>query len=253
MLVFRYDKTFEGLLTAVFDAYFRRTFPDRLIGGCEPEPMFTEAVHPVITDTQKAGRVWQGLQRKLTGAPCRMLTHAWLSEEPGSDELLLRFIRKAFDVPRSIATNFADSDVMEVRRMALRVSKEGEQLRQFIRFQKASDGTFFAPVSPRHNALPLVGNHFRHRFGDQKWMIYDLRRHYGYYHDLHDVIEITLEKDPELLGGKLADELMAGDEKLFQRLWKSYFHALTIRERINPKLQRQHMPRRFWKYLAEMQ
>ena len=27
MNVYIYDKTFDGLLTAVFDAYFRKTFP----------------------------------------------------------------------------------------------------------------------------------------------------------------------------------------------------------------------------------
>ena len=33
MNVYIYDKTFDGLLTAVFDAYFRKTFP--VIGrGC---------------------------------------------------------------------------------------------------------------------------------------------------------------------------------------------------------------------------
>ena len=31
MIIFVYDKTFEGLLTAVFDAYSRRTFPDLLL------------------------------------------------------------------------------------------------------------------------------------------------------------------------------------------------------------------------------
>lgn len=28
MIVFRYDRTFEGLLTVVFDAYSRKSFPD---------------------------------------------------------------------------------------------------------------------------------------------------------------------------------------------------------------------------------
>lgn len=32
MIVFRYDRTFEGLLTVVFDAYSRKSFPERLIG-----------------------------------------------------------------------------------------------------------------------------------------------------------------------------------------------------------------------------
>ena len=36
MIVFRYDRTFEGLLTVVFDAYSRKSFPERLIGPGEP-------------------------------------------------------------------------------------------------------------------------------------------------------------------------------------------------------------------------
>ena len=32
MLVFRYDKTFDGLLSALFDAYSLHVFPEALIG-----------------------------------------------------------------------------------------------------------------------------------------------------------------------------------------------------------------------------
>ena len=42
MLVFRYDKSFDGLLSALFDAYSMRAFPEALIGPGEPEPLFTE-------------------------------------------------------------------------------------------------------------------------------------------------------------------------------------------------------------------
>ena len=49
MLVFRYDKTFDGLLSAVFDAYSLHVFPEALIGPGEPEPLFTERVHDVVT------------------------------------------------------------------------------------------------------------------------------------------------------------------------------------------------------------
>ena len=40
MTVFVYDKTFEGLLTAVFDAYSRRGFPDRGLAEGELFPCF---------------------------------------------------------------------------------------------------------------------------------------------------------------------------------------------------------------------
>ncbi len=42
MIIFVYDKTFEGLLTTVFDAYSRRTFPDLLVTEGEPFPLFYE-------------------------------------------------------------------------------------------------------------------------------------------------------------------------------------------------------------------
>ncbi len=91
------------------------------------------------------------------------------------------------------------------------------------------------------------------RFADQRWLVYDTRRHYGYLYDLQEVREISMEDDAHLLSGRLSDEILAADERLFQQTWRDYLGALTIKERLNLRLQRQHMPRRFWKYLTEKQ
>lgn len=253
MKVFRYDRSFEGLLTALFDAYVRRTFPEALIGGGEPEPMFSGEVHTVSTSAEKAARVWTGLQRKSSRGVCNMLLHVWLSEEAGSDLLLMRCMRRVFDVGGDAAADFTDGDMLRARQIAGRVAREREHLFQFVRFQKAADGTFYAPVSPACNALPLAVAHFRDRFADQKWLIYDLKRGYGYYYDLETVTEVSLIDTDSLPGIRLDDGMMAEDERLFQRLWKGYFDAMTIRERINPRLQRQMMPKRFWRFLTEKQ
>lgn len=253
MVVFFYDKTFEGLLTAIFDAYSRKVFPDKLLVEGDIAPMFMEDSYTVITQEDKANRVWKGLESKLSKGACNMLTYVWLSEEEGSDDLMFRYIRKALDNKVSIETNFADSDVLQMSQLARKVSHEELYLKQFVRFQKAAHDIFFAPVFPRYNALPLAIGHFKDRFSDQKWVIYDMKRKYGYYYDLNTMVEITLDNDEHLLGGKLDEKLMAEDEKLFQELWKGYFKSMTIKERINPKLHRQHMPKRFWKYLTEKQ
>lgn len=253
MTVFYYDKTFEGLLTAVFDAYSRKTFPDRLLAEGEIEPMFTSERYTVITQEKSATRVWVALQKKASKITCNMITYVWLSELEGSDELIMRYIRKIFDNKDSIEMNFGDPDVLQLHQIAKKVSHEKHYLVQFVRFQKAADDIFFAPVSPQYNALPLAINHFADRFSDQKWIIYDLKRKYGFYYDLHTVTEMTLDNNDNFLDGKLDEKLMAEDEKLFQELWKGYFKALTIKERINLKLQRQHMPKRFWKLLTEKQ
>lgn len=253
MVVFFFDKTFEGLLTAVFDSYSRKAFPDTLLAEGDIVPMFTTEEYTVITQEKKAIRVWTALEKKMSKGACNMLTNAWLAEEEGRDDLLFRFIRKTIDSKVSIETNFGDDDVLTLHRLARKVAHEELYLKQFVRFQKATDDIYFAPVSPQHNALPLAIEHFKDRFADQKWVIYDIKRHYGYYYDLHAVVEMTLDDDEHLLSGKLDEKLMAEDEKLFQELWKGYFKSMTIKEQINLKLQRQHMPKRFWKYLTEKQ
>ena len=68
MNIFLYDKTFEGLLTSVFEAYSRRIFPDALLLEGEPLPLFYDEIFTVITDEEKSGRVWRGLQKKLSSA-----------------------------------------------------------------------------------------------------------------------------------------------------------------------------------------
>lgn len=253
MIIFRYDKTFDGLLTAVFDAYARRTFPDALLSADDPGPLFVTDEHTVVTDASKSGRVWQALLKKLPKEVCNMLMMAWLSAEDEVDAMLLRYMRRVFDSREQVATDFSDPDILRVQQLARKVARERLALIQFTRFQKGGDNTYFAPVAPRYNALPLSIPYFRDRFGDQKWLIYDIKRRYGFYYDLETVTEVTMEDDGHLLDGKLDESLMAEDEKLFQSLWKTYFNSMAITERINPKLQRQHMPRRFWKLLTEMQ
>ena len=121
MNIFLYDKTFEGLLTSVFEAYSRRIFPDALLLEGEPLPLFYDEIFTVITDEEKSGRVWRGLQKKLSSAALACLAQCWLAEEPETPMLLFRYIRKAIDAPRSIETNFADPDVLEFSRMWKRV------------------------------------------------------------------------------------------------------------------------------------
>ena len=253
MIVFRYDKTFEGLLSAVFDAYVRKVFPEKLLNLKEPAPMFAENIYTVYTEPDKTERVWKALNKKLSKYTRNMIMHVWLSENPDSDVLIFRYIKKIFDSDKPVQENFADPDVLEVKQIATKVAKESEYIKQFVRLQKAADGTFFAPIAPKYNALPIAIGYFKDRFADQKWLIYDTKRRYGYYYDLEKLREVTMEDDEIMLKGKLDDSLMAEDEKFFQKMWKDYFKAITIKERINPKLHRQNMPKRFWKYLTEKQ
>lgn len=66
MILYQFDNSFEGILTALFDAYSRKRFPDRLLGSQEMPPLFYEELYCVHTDMEKAERVWKAIQKKLS-------------------------------------------------------------------------------------------------------------------------------------------------------------------------------------------
>ena len=255
MIVFVYNHTFDGLLTCLFEVYNRKTFPDLLLKEGEPLPLFYDEVLNIPTSEEKYNRVWQGLRKRLSRSAISNLTYGWLSELPDIDYLLLRYMKKVFDSPVSIETNFADPDILQLSKVWKKVNNERHRLLQFVRFQKASDGTYFAPVEPLYNVLPLTIAHFKDRFSDQPWLIYDIKRKYGFYYDLKRIEEVTFEDNTQehLVSGMLDESLIDKDELLYQDLWKTYFKAICIKDRLNPRKHKQDMPIRYWKLLTEKQ
>jgi len=258
MTVYTFDSTLDGLLTAVFDSFAFHQQHVTLLAKGEQLPLFANEPYVVMTDSEKAERVWKGLEKYLSKDGLHMITISWLSEERALNQPLFNFICKVFRQPEcsGIERNASDLDVLEVRNTCRRVLHEQLRMKQFIRFQKAKDGTYLAVVSPDHNVLPLIISHFQDRFNDQPWLIYDAKRHYGYYYDgTAEPIRITFEDESvvpfDLSNGKLNDEVLSDNDQLFQQLWRTYFKAICIKERMNPRKQLSDMPRRYWKYMTE--
>ena len=215
---------------------------------------------------EKARRVWTGLEKHLSHEALKLISVSWLSELPELPTPLFQYVCKVFR-QGDISHNFADEDVLSVTNIARRVLHEQLRMKQFIRFQKAKDGTYLGVVSPDHNVLPLITDHFSDRFNDQPWLIYDAKRHYGYYYSLtpnpsprgegssYKVIRVTFEDEAavpfDLSNGKMDADILSDNDQLFQDLWRTYFKAICIKERMNPKKQLSDMPRRYWKYMTE--
>ena len=269
MTIFCYDNTFEGLLTCVFDAYLYKTFPDALVAEGEPMPMFHDKVFTIVTDGVKSDRVWKAIGKKLSGEAQEELVTCWMADSyPKIDELMFRYIRKVVDSAVSIEINFGDLDVLELSRVFKQVRYERIRLMQFARFQKTADGIYFAPFEPVHNILPIAVEHFKDRFADQKWLIYDVGRDYGFYYDLHSVERVCFGEEDfksehevatgnvnkslrqQLMStGSLDDSMLAEDEKLLQLFTPVSVSLSAISS--NPRKHRQDMPVRYWKYLTE--
>ena len=247
MTIYLFDGTMDGLLTAVFEAFSLKEQPEELLTEGDALPLFCERTYQVTTDEEKARRVWAGMEKKLTREAMKLISVSWLSELKELNAPLFRYVCKVFR-QGDISKHFADPDVLTVTNIARRVLHEQLRMKQFIRFQKAKDGTYLGVVSPDHNVLPLIIDHFQDRFNDQPWL-------YGFNYDGKTVIRITFEDEAavpfNLANGKLDESVMSSDDQLLQDLWRTYFKAICIRERMNPRKQLNDMPRRYWKYMTE--
>lgn len=247
-----YDGTFEGFLTCVFDYYDRKSFVVKMVTEKIANPDFFCDEHKVYTEQKKADRVWKGIQSKIGKKGSDWIYKAFLSENVDRERILLSLIRKGFK-GHKITEDFADPEVLRLSQLVKMVGREKHRMDAFVRFKLTKDNVYFATIEPDFDVLPLNAIHFKKRYADQKWLIYDMSRKYGVYYDLKDTsyVELGISKD---INSSLAAPLyFTHDEMHYQDLWKNYFKSTNIPSRKNMRLHLQHVPKRYWKYLSEKQ
>ena len=245
-----YDGTFEGLLTAIFEIYERKLGRVNLEKGEWISSALFEDVLQVVTDEARATRVLKGLRQKLSANAVQRIYIAHLSGMENEEKNLVGFIRYAFDSPVSIEENYGNRYVMRISEIVSKMRREKHRMEAFVRFQKLKDETYYAAITPDYNVLPLLIKHFKSRYADQKWIIYDTTRKYGLYYNLHDTEFISLEFS-EVKNATNVITAFGEDEGIYQHLWKNYFNSANIVSRKNTKLHLRHIPKRYWKHLPE--
>jgi probable DNA metabolism protein len=248
-----YDGTFEGWLTVVFEV-FEYKFADVAITRRETQsPSIFGNHHNTYTDVQKAARVWRGLSQKLSSNALRQVYKSFLSELQGMDNTLLQYVQYVFSNSNNIEHNYAHPAVLSVTQAAKKVAREKHRMEAFVRFQLTQDKLYYAICQPDYNVLPLIHKHFKERYADQRWLIYDSRRKYGIYYNLATVETVKISFSEHTSNGKNIAAVLDEQEELYQQLWQQYFTSVNIVARKNMKLHIQHMPKRYWKYLPEKQ
>lgn len=249
-MILRHDGSFEGFLSAVFEAYALKLDTVSIRSGALCADLF-ETTREVRSDEAKAARVWHKLSALFGAKGRRYFLRAALYEEPARDDTLFRVIAYALaQAPRYVLSDYAHPDVLRLNQYVKSVNREAHRMQAFVRFVCAQDGLYCAAVEPDFNVLGLVAPFFRRRYADQRWLIADMRRGYALYYDLSD---ITLQPLAEDAAQMWREQVVDEEEAFFQSLWRDYFHASNIPERANRRLHVQHMPLRYWRYLTEKQ
>ena len=253
-MIYIFDNSLKGLLTCVFEYFYRKESLVKIISQKNYVPEFTNDHLFIASESEKAMRVWRGLEKKLPEEWMVKLYCVFLSDVETAYQTIFDCMVYFFSSDKKVYTNYGNEHICELNKWYRKVRYEQHRMKGFIRFQKTKDNIFFAEIAPDHNVLPLISSHFKNRFADQEWIIYDTKRNYGLYFDLSKVEEIQLTFDQQMAQRKkttLPAFVAEEQEALYETLWKDYFKSVNIKERKNMKLHTQFLPKRYWRYLTE--
>lgn len=243
MLVYVYDGSFEGLLTAIFEAYYRKERPDAVLPEYNLQTDLLAAYFYIKTDPLKSDRVYASIWKNISDEALKNVYYTFLSEDPDAGTLIYRYLRLGWKLGGRVDDHLSDDTVFKVMDISRKVGHEVHIMTGFVRFRQVRGGIFYSSISPDNNIIELLAPHFADRLSDQKWIIHDVKRELAALYNMREWIISEFS----------ADDIPAvtDDEKLYSQLWKRFFTTLEIPPRSNPKLQRQLLPRRYWDHLTE--
>ncbi|SLJ84184.1 TIGR03915 family putative DNA repair protein [Psychrobacter sp. DAB_AL43B] len=257
-----YEPSFEGWLSAVFYVYAHKLQDDEALQltaqDCYVPSLISQSTS-VATNEDKAERVLVKLNSLLGRSGMRNILWGFLSEKDNIGTTLFQVIKYAIDYPnRLIMDDLGNLNILELVQTVKSVGREKHRMEAFVRFEHTIDDIYFARVEPDLNVLPLIGEHFRQRYQDQHWAIYDISRGFGIYYDKSQstsscpaALQTITNLDDAVLRNPAS--IHSEDEQRYQRFWQGYFTNVNIKERKNPRLHKQYLPQRYWKYLSEKQ
>lgn len=244
-VIYLYDGSFEGLLSAVFECYANHDFPSA-IEQTEygQQTLFSDYLH-IATDSSKAERV----AKKITEVSGSMALHeiyqCYLSTLSGKGIHIFNYIRACLKFGAEVDKHLTIDCVNAVITASKAVGSEAHLYKEFIRFSELENGVYYSKIEPKNDVLPLIAPHFTHRYSSMPFIIHDIVHWQCLVYNGRSCVIREAENMPVLR--------LSGAETEYRRLWKQFYDTIAIRERRNEKCRMTQMPKRFWRCMTEFQ
>ena len=263
MYIFICQDSLDGILTGIYDAWSYKiqhkelSHDDIRLASREPEnfELFSNYIH-VEPSAQKAEKVSHTLYGKLGREFYEIILNAALSREPerkkdmDKADAIYKTVVLALRSPtrEKVLLYLGEPYIFRVFSLSRATHNEAHHLTGFLRFSELKNGVLFSTIHPKNHVLPILAEHFTDRFPQENFMIYDETRKLA---AIHRAGKNFLLVDASDLNQDIIHNY-SEEEQQFRDLWLTFFDSVAIEARINPKLQAQNIPKRFWPDTLEL-
>jgi probable DNA metabolism protein len=241
------DNSIDGIFTAIYLAWSSRLGHSNIKIEEKSEgskfsniELFAEYV-AVDTDYELSLKVSRSIKDKISEEAYEMVCRVALSDYAGKADLIYRFLIIGFAIGGTITEHLSNEVVHQMFRVNKNVSNEVHHLLGFVRFSEQENGLLTSVIHPKNNVLSLITPHFADRLPQERFLIYDGDRNLAALHIPGN--PWILAEVPDIDQDRMKEISIREDE--YRDLWKAFFDHIAIKERINPKLQRNNLPLRF--------
>ena len=167
--------------------------------------------------------------------------YATLSAEEDALQAIYNFLRVGFAAGCRVLDYYTNPHVMRILELRRKVGNESHHFREFARFQSLNGKVYVSHLEPKSDVIMLVGRHFADRMPSEHWMIIDDTRKTACVHPKDGTNYLRYLTDAEFETLRKTEEY----EDEYTDMWKTFFHAVGIKERENYICQRNLFP--IWK------
>lgn len=244
MTEYVYDGTFEGFLCCVYAHYYIDKAANILpVEECL-QATFAKRVE-IKTEENKAKVVYRAIEEKISPFDLARIYRIFLAHAPEKEMHLLDYIRLGFIKGKKVSSYHGHPIVRNAELLEKKVTMEVHRLHGLLRFSVLEGEVLYAAVEPDHNILALLAPHFADRYKNNPFIIHDRGR---------GMAVIAASGHWYLSRFEPEDVKRYSESEIaYRRLWQEYFAGIAIKERTNPRCQKNFMPVRYWKNLTEMQ
>ena len=244
MKVFLIERNIDGLLSALYVSFVENLIPkevqEKNIYQIRADAVYID----IPTNRQHSNRVKKALYKYGGDDIIAHLKVCLASCLPTALTTAFEYARLTLSYRTDISERFEEKCVTDFSFILQKVLHERHITTGFLRFKESANGVMYARYSPDNDVTYLVAPHFLKRLGNTPFIIHDISR---------NVIAISNGQNISITQTNLPANFMPSDnEENFNLLWRKYFSAINIKERINPSQQANFFPHRYRKFCFEM-
>jgi len=252
-ICYRYDGSFYGMLSCVFEAFEKKEMPMQI--ACADGSLFNTI--NIETDARKAERILRSIPIKIGDEALKYTKYAFLADMDAKEVALIWFLREGLrygtgfiEIVRTrfsperrvVAGALKNPYVDKLRKGVDLLLLESARFIEFARFSDCN-GALVSVIEPENNVLPLLARHFTERYRNDNFLIYDKTHGFALMYTDYNTQIVPIEY--------YAIPPATEEEKKYQNLWRLFYHTVEIRERHNPRCRMNHMPKKYWKNMTE--